>query len=173
MNNSHSSDNEVIKDVEESVDIYDDFEEGLEEYSGQEADSQYSENFSDKFEDIVVDYNVIDDYSSEIRDYISSNDFGALKVDDEELGEFYMKKKHEQCRGYKSNFDIEDSFVYNFGAAISKAAEAETKGTKGEPDLEYVAEQVLEYEDDWYFMNQDVFLMKQGLYDWGEGLRDF
>jgi len=114
---------------------------------------------------LIFDPKFVEEYSKPIRQYMVINDVGAVKTDIDELSEFYTIAKTSQCEDYKARFDVEGTFMYNFGAAISKAAYSETRSYTEEPDTESIIEDLLARGDEWYFMNKNSLAMKKGAYD--------
>jgi len=112
------------------------------------------------------DHRIIETYCEEIESFITSNDFGAVKADTEKLAQHYLKKKNEQCKDYSGDFNVEETFMYHYGAAVAEAATTKTRNHIGRPDTEKILNEILENEDNWYFEDSKNLKLLEGAYDW-------
>lgn len=112
---------------------------------------------------VVVSERIIDQYVSEIDDYIDVNKYGAINIHDELL-EFYHKERSEQVRGYSADFNLEHSLNYNFGGAIGNVITSETKDKEVEPNIEAAVENLFEDEPYDYLRDPTMMIMKKGAY---------
>jgi len=169
---NYTSENNIVEDLDEKTKQGDNLntlkntEQNEIDLYDLESTQESLETSSKYLSNLVFDYTVVDLYSELLNVYMNSNNLGALKTDSESISEFYGAVKEKECKDFEGNFDVESSFMYSFGAAISKAAQQESFHGVGEPDTEKIIEDILEHQNPQYYMNRKTLAMKKGAYDW-------
>lgn len=113
-----------------------------------------------------MDRSLVDSYSSEIRNYIETNDYGAVRCDFEELSRLYRQELREQTTDYTAEFENEKSVKYNFGMAIEKAVTEETSDLIGKPDIEQIVRETVDSGGYDYLRDDSMRTVKEGAYSW-------
>lgn len=115
-------------------------------------------------DDIIASKHNMERYATEIENCIDANNYGAINLDEQELRELYTWEKLNEVEDYHADFNLEQSFNYNFGVAIGKAVQYKTRSTQGKPDMETIVESV--FEDEYYDHLRDpsMMIMKKGAY---------
>jgi len=149
--------------------------EGIEDYYTERLDQKVLETIKEDTEaartknkslEEQFDYLTVERYCEEIEKFLSPNDFGALKADIDSLAQHYSKKKNEQCNGYSGEFNVEETFLNHYGAAVSEAAIKHTQNCFGEPDIEDLIREMLEQNDSWYYEKDATRILMNGAYEW-------